>query len=343
MRQVRQIVIPPTVAMPAAIFARIHIDTMFMPVSGGFKLIVQARCALTAYVEWRMLRRETEKTLADFIYQDILCRWGGVMEIITDNGAAFVKAMRRIEQQHGVHHIRISGYNSRANGLVERPHFDVRQALFKAADGDQTKWSQVAHSVFWSERVTIRRRMGCSPYFAVTGCHPILPFDISEATYLMPAPQGLISTTELIARRAIALQRRTEDVARLQSTVYSARIRAAQKFERDHQHTMRDFDFASGALVLVRHTQIEKSLNRKMRARYTGPVVVVSRNRGGAYVVCELDGTVFHRPVGAFRLLPYFARQHIALPPNFADISERRLEELVSSEDDGAEDEDMPE
>ncbi|KAJ6618390.1 hypothetical protein B0H10DRAFT_1248119 [Mycena sp. CBHHK59/15] len=28
--------------------------------------------------------------------------------------------------------------------------------------------------------------MGCSPYFAVTGTHPLLPLDISEATYLLP-------------------------------------------------------------------------------------------------------------------------------------------------------------
>ena len=88
----------------------------------------------------------------------------------------------------------------------------------------------------------------------------------------------------------------------------------------------------------MRHTQIEKSLNRKMRPRYTGPLIVIARNRGGAYVICELDGTVFHRPIAAFRLLPYLARKNIPLPDNFADISQARLEELVSSDDDGSED-----
>jgi len=34
-----------------------------------------------------------------------------------------------------------------------------------------------------------------------------------------------------------------------------------------------------------------------MRPRYSGPVVVISRNRGGAYVLCELNGSVFDRPV----------------------------------------------
>ena len=67
-------------------------------------------------------------------------------------------------------------------------HFDVRQALFKASDGDESKWSFHAHSVFWADRVTVRRGMGVSPYFAVTGAQPLLPLDFSEATYLRPPP-----------------------------------------------------------------------------------------------------------------------------------------------------------
>lgn len=57
----------------------------------------------------------------------------------------------------------------------------------------------------------------------------------------------------------------------------------------------------------MRHTQIEKSLNRKMRPRYTGPLMVVSCNRGGAYVLCELDHSVLHCAIAAFRLIPYLA------------------------------------
>ena len=337
-RQTRQVLIPPKVAIPAPLFVKIYVDSMYLPVSGGYRIVVQARCSVCHFPEWRMLRRETDKTIGDWIYQDLLCRWGALVEIVTDNGAPFVKALRYLEKKYKVHHICISGYNSRANGIIERPHFDVRQALFKAADGNETRWSQVAHSVFWSERVTIRKRMGCSPYFAVTGCHPVLPFDVTEATYLQPAPTSILSTTDLIARRAIALQRRQEQLAQLHEQVYQARVQAARKFERDHAATICDFDFSPGDLVLMRHTQIEKSLNRKMRPRYTGPLIVVARNRGGAYIICELDGTVFHRPIAAFRLLPYLACKSIPLPENFIDISQSRLEELMSSDDDGTDD-----
>lgn len=154
-----------------------------------------------------MLRQESAKALADWIFQDILCRWGTLVEIVSDNGGPFVKANAILEEKYHIRHIRISGYNSRANGVVEKPHFDVRQALFKAADGDQSRWSQVAYSVFWADRITIRKRLGVSPYFVVTGTNPLLPLDIIEATYLLPPPTSLMSTEDLIASRAIALQK----------------------------------------------------------------------------------------------------------------------------------------
>ena len=124
--------------------------------------------------------------LGKWILHDIIYHWGLLLEIVTNNGPAFLKALTYLEKHYHIKHIRISGYNSCANGIVERSHFEVREAISKACDGDKSKWSGVAYSVFWAERVTIRCRMGCSPYFTVTGTHPLLPIDIVEANYLLP-------------------------------------------------------------------------------------------------------------------------------------------------------------
>ena len=118
-------------------------DMMHLTPSSGYKYIVQARCLLTHWPEWDMLRKESAKLLATFILHNIIYRWGTLLEIVMDNGAPFVKALGYLAKHFHLTHIRISGYNSRANGIVERSHFDVRQALFKACDGDQTKWSTV--------------------------------------------------------------------------------------------------------------------------------------------------------------------------------------------------------
>ena len=121
LRQTQQIAIPPVVALPAPLFAKVYMDTMHLTTSGGFKYIVQARCSLTHWPEWEMLRKETAKSIATFILRNIIYRWGTLVEIVTDNGAPFVKALTYLAKQYHITHIRISGYNSRANGLVVYP------------------------------------------------------------------------------------------------------------------------------------------------------------------------------------------------------------------------------
>ena len=90
-----------------------------MPKSGGFRYIVQGRCSMVHYVEFCMLRSENATTLGDWLFEDVICRWGALKEIVSDNGGAFVKAVEYLAKKYHIHHIRISGYNSRANGLVE--------------------------------------------------------------------------------------------------------------------------------------------------------------------------------------------------------------------------------
>ena len=338
-RQTTKIIIPPTVSFPAAPMFRVHMDSAHMP--GPYKFLVHARCATTSWPEARALTSEGAKALGEFIWQDILCRWNAIGEIVSDNGTPWVKALEYLSTKYHISHIRISGYNSRANGVVESPHHPMRDILFKATEGDGAKWSTKLHSVLWADRATVRRRMGCSPYFAVTGTHPVLPLDIVEATYLVPTPEGVLTTEELVANRAVALQKRTDQIAHLRSEVYAVRVAAAKRIEAEHKRTVRDFDCAPNTLVLVRNTAIEKSLNRKMKPRYLGPYLVVARNRGGAYVLSELDGAVFDRPIAAFRVLPYLARtDELDVPKEWLDADTNRLREMEASTDrgEGAED-----
>jgi len=93
-----------------------------MPPSQGHKYIVQARDLLTGWPEWKTLTRETGRTIGQFIFDEILCCWGGLKEIIIDNGTPFVTALDWIAERYHIHHIRISAYNSQSNGVVETTH-----------------------------------------------------------------------------------------------------------------------------------------------------------------------------------------------------------------------------
>ena len=117
--QLQHLHIPPVIPDIPSLFCKAHIDIKLMPTVNKFHYLVQAHCGLSSWLEWRPLQKENEKTLGDLIFEEILCRWGGIAEIMTDNGPAFVAAAGYLSEKYGIHHIKILPYNSQANGLVE--------------------------------------------------------------------------------------------------------------------------------------------------------------------------------------------------------------------------------
>ena len=135
-RQTHNVLIPPVITSPALLFVKMYMDTMHMLTASGFCYLVQGHCSISHYPEFCMLHNKTSTALANWIFEDILCRWGTLIEIVSDNKPAFVKALTHLAKKYHIAYIHISGYNSHTNNIVKQPHFNVWQALFKAVDSD---------------------------------------------------------------------------------------------------------------------------------------------------------------------------------------------------------------
>lgn len=69
-------------------------------------------------------------------------------------------------------------------------------------------------------------------------------------------------------------------------------------------------------------------------------MLIVRRTKGGSYIVAEMTGAVWQFKVGAFRVVPYYARESIPLPApieTLIDVSEKVLQRI----EDGPEDENI--
>lgn len=309
-RTTMKLVIPPTITVPSGLFRKIHIDTFYLPkgTRGGWRYIIHGRCSLTGWPEWRGLRKETGRTVGSWFFEDVLCRWGAVEEVVTDNGPPIIAALDWLAKKYKIRHIRISAYNSQANGVIERPHRDVREALVRVCDGNLAKIQERAPYVFWAERTTIKRATGYSPYQMAHGTEPLFPFDITEATWLVPAVAKKLTTAELIAHRARQLEKREADLEEIHDRVVAARYASVRDFERRSEKRIADYDFQPGELVLVLNKRFGKHDSPKWMPRYVGPMVVLARGAGGAYRLAEVDGAVSKNKYAAARLIPYHAR-----------------------------------
>nr|GAT43392.1 predicted protein [Mycena chlorophos] len=332
---------PPVVTATPAVFQKIHTDVMFMrEKSNGCNFIVDARCALTRYPEARGIREQNAKSVGMFLLEDVICRWGCPRWIVTDNGTPFVAAMKWLEAKYGIVGIKISPYNSQANGVVERGHWDLRQSLFKATGGDLRRWYYFLHQVLWADRITTRRGMGCSPFFAVTGAHPILPLDVAEATWLAEYPDCILTTDELVGLRARSLAKHTVHVEEMRTRVQDERRQSLAEYVAKYKHVIRDYHFGPGDVVLVRNTVEEDSPSARNRERWWGPLIVVRRTQGGAYIVCEFNGAVWQKKIGQFRVIPYEQRRQLTLGPRIEevlDVGKETLDALEAEPEDALE------
>jgi hypothetical protein len=78
------------------------------------------------------------------------------------------------------------------------------------------------------------------------GVEPILPFDLTLATFLVPDLFQPLSTAELLATRARQLQQRQADLDKIHDRIPKSRYVSAQRFEKQHPNAIKDHNFGPG-------------------------------------------------------------------------------------------------
>jgi len=131
------------------------------------------------------LKSNNAKSLSKFFWEDIYCRYGAIGQITTDNGPEVKGAFAELVKRVDIPHITISTYNSRANGVVEQGHFTLREALVKACGKKITQWPNMLPHALFTNRTMTSRVTGFSAFYLVHGVHPVLPFDLVQATFMV--------------------------------------------------------------------------------------------------------------------------------------------------------------
>ncbi|KAJ5636868.1 uncharacterized protein N7484_010181 [Penicillium longicatenatum] len=112
------------------IWEQVYIDTATLPNEDGYQCMIQAREALSGWIEARPLKgKATGLAVCEFIWEDIICRYGFPLKIVMDKGPEF-----RSEKK-GIKRVAISPYNPGSNGAIERSMRTFKDALSKMTSG----------------------------------------------------------------------------------------------------------------------------------------------------------------------------------------------------------------
>ena len=88
----------------------------------------------------------------------------------------------------------------------------------------------------------MHKDIGFSPFYMAHSIDPILPFDLTEATFLVPKMEKALSYTNLIAIYACQLEKWESDLAAMKYHVLKAHYTFITQFKKENVNLIRDYD-----------------------------------------------------------------------------------------------------
>jgi hypothetical protein len=313
----------------SALFEKIGLDVVQMPPCEGKNYLVVAREDLSGWPEARALSSVNSAAVAKFLWEDVVCRHGCFGRLVVDGGSENKGYVAAFTKKYGIERVQASAYNPAANGMVERGHKPIVDALAKMTDGGLGNWVRNLSSVLFADRTSTHQPTGKTPFRVVYGREAILPIELKFRTWRILEWEKVRDRAELLALRTRQLMGRDEDLEEVRLRKQRKRMEGKDSFDRTHQihHT----EIKKGDLVL-RHDSIaetDMSRERKLSYKWLGPYRVQKAiPEKGTYILEEFDGTALAGTYSGNRLKKFVERQRFYIPVA------TEQEDSVSSEDD---------
>ena len=134
----------------------------------------------TKYMEAKPLKNIRSETIADFFVNEILCRHGAVVKILTDMGRSFcsefTEAVFKLTKSE---HITTTPYSPQCNGLVERAIRSIRQMMSFYINEHHNNWDLYLTKLVFAYNTSRQTSTGETPFFLLYGRECRLPIDVT--------------------------------------------------------------------------------------------------------------------------------------------------------------------
>lgn len=252
--------IPVLIGQP---FFHLIIDTIgpILVKSYSNKFIFVAKCTLTKFVITKAAAKNDAPTLAKFILNDVVLRFGCPGRITSDRGSNYTATVvKHLLSGLGVPQNWSTAYHPASQGLVERQNASILEVLRHYVTENQKNWSQMLPFVTFAYNIA-PTTSGYSPFFLVHGFEPRTPIDV----VFLPK-----ETDSDILKQLKMLTKIREEVPAI-----IAKNQAKQK-ERFDQHR-KTINFEPGEKCLLTSPFNTVGLSRKLAAQRSGPFKVLRK------------------------------------------------------------------
>lgn len=242
----------------------------------GNRYILVAIDYLTRWPIAKAVPDITETTIAEFLYEQVVVKYGVPNYILTDRGSNFTSGyVREFLKSIGCKHITTTAYRPQVNGLCERMNGTITSALAKIArDHDDVKeWDKYVTTAVLAARTMVNESTRYSPAMLLYGYELRTPAiwpapreDYVEGELDLEVASRIKVIQHLVDQARVEARERTKEQQRKAKLRYDARVQERPRF-------------IVGDMVLMR----DQRPAGKLDDRWIGPMTVVKANSGGTY------------------------------------------------------------
>ena len=149
------------------------------PTPGGAIWILTATEYYTKWVEAIALRHTTGEAVANFIKENIVCRFGIPRRIISNSGTPLInREVKQLLERYNVMHNTSTPYYPKGNGQVEATNKRLLRILSKMVYNNGRNWKEELPMALWAHHTSWSMATVATPFSLVYRKEAVLPVNI---------------------------------------------------------------------------------------------------------------------------------------------------------------------
>src|SRR2546429_1194203 len=259
----------------------------------GNRYILVAVDYFTKWPEAKATKEATAQEVANFIYEDIICRHGCPQRILSDRGSHFNNNMiEELMEKFKIKHGFSTPYHPKTNGLTERFNKTIGESLAKLKTNNN--WDEKISSVLLAYRSNLQKSSKVEPFTLVYGRKVKLPIDENQEEN-----QEYNRIEEIL-----------EEIPKIRSEAQKQIIQSQSKQKEYHDKKRRPTEnYSIGTKVLYYNAAKDRQWSGKLNEKWKGPYYIYKVIMNGSYQLKDTKGRILRTPVNGELLKRYHSRE----------------------------------
>ncbi|GKC05187.1 reverse transcriptase domain-containing protein [Tanacetum coccineum] len=250
---------------------------------GKVKFLIVVVDYFTKWIEAKPVATITGNQVKKFVWDNIVCRFGLLGEIVSDNGKHIRdNPFKDWCEKLCIRQCFASVKHPQTNDLVERANISLREGIKARLDERSKDWIRELSHVLWSHRIMIKSSNGETPFLLTYGTEAVIPVEIGMPT---------LRTREVDPTKndeALEINLGLIEEKREQAAIQEAKSKT--KMKKYYNSRVRGTSFKPGDMVYRSNDASHVRDGGKLGPKWEGPYEVAESLGKGAYKLKDYKG-----------------------------------------------------